>query len=86
MVNISCPFKLYKDLLGIPDKGVHKYKFLNTAIVDYVFTLIGACITTYLTTMPLPLTTILWFIMGIVSHILFGVDTASLKFLGIKCT
>ena len=86
MVKINCPFKLYKDLLGIPDKGIHKYKFLNTAIVDYVLTLIGACITTYLTTIPLPLTTILWFIMGIIAHILFGVDTESLKFLGIKCT
>ncbi len=85
MVKINCPFKLYRDLLGTPDKGVHKYKFLNTAIVDYVLTLIGACVTTYLTTVPLPLTTILWFIMGIVAHILFGVDTESLRFLGIKC-
>ena len=86
MVNIDCPFKLYKNILGMPGKGAHKYRFLNTPIVDYVLTIVGAVITTYLTMIPLPLTTIVWFIMGIASHILFGVETETLKFLGVRCS
>ena len=80
-----CPFHKYKDILGVPFKGVHKFRFLNTAIVDYILTIILAILTTYFTTTPLVLTTILWFVIGIISHILFGVETDTLKYLGISC-
>ena len=80
-----CPFSKYKNILGVPGKGAHKYQFLDTAIVDYIMTLIGAIITTYFSHIPLVLTTIFWFIMGIILHILFGVETSTLKYLGIKC-
>ena len=30
-----CPFQKYKSSLGEPNKGVHSYRFLDTAIVDY---------------------------------------------------
>lgn len=53
-------------LFGIPKTGIHKYRFLNdTAFLDYVITIIAACITTYITSIPLVLTTIIWFISGI---------------------
>ena len=42
-----CLFSKYKNILGVPGKGVHKYQFLDTAIVDYIFTILGAIITTY---------------------------------------
>jgi hypothetical protein len=80
-----CPFSKYKNILGVPGKGAHKYQFLDTAIVDYIFTILGAIITTYFSHIPLVLTTIFWFIMGIILHILFGVETSTLKYLGIKC-
>lgn len=80
-----CPFSLYKNILGIPGKGVHKYRFLDSAIIDYLLTIIVAGITTYISKIPLVLTTILWLVLGIVFHILFGVETNTLKYLGIIC-
>jgi len=76
---------MYQNIFGEPGKGVHKYRFLNTAFVDYALTIIGACITTYFTNIPLTLTTIFWLMLGLVLHIVFGVETQSIKFLGIKC-
>jgi hypothetical protein len=80
-----CPFSKYKNILGVIGTGMHKYKFLNTAVFDYVLTIIAACITTYFSSIPLVLTTIAWFTMGIILHILFGVETSTLIYLGIKC-
>ena len=82
---MNCPLSKYKNVLGIPGKGAHKYQFLNTAIVDYILTIIIACFTTYLLDIPLVLTTISWFVMAIILHILFGVETSTLKYMGIKC-
>jgi len=80
-----CPFKKFKNKLGIPGKGIHRYRFLNTAIFDYVLTIIMAFVTTYLLHTPLVLTTIAWFILGICMHVLFGVETNSVKKLGLGC-
>ena len=82
---MHCPFSKYKDLLGIPGKGIHSIRFINTPIVDYVLTLIAAMCTSFFTNVPLVISTITWFILGIILHILFGVQTSTLKFLGIKC-
>ena len=32
----------YKDALGVPDKGLHKYRICNLALVDIILTLIVA--------------------------------------------
>lgn len=80
-----CPFSTYKNILGTIGEGVHKYKVFNTAMFDYIGTIIIAYITTYFTNIPLVLTTIFWFIAGIVLHILFGVETNTIKYLNIKC-
>jgi hypothetical protein len=80
-----CPFSEYRDLLGIPGKGVHSIRFINTPIVDYVLTLIAAMCTSLFTKVPLVITTIMWFLLGIILHILFGVQTTTLTYLGIKC-
>ena len=58
-----CPFKKFKNLLGEPNKGVHKYKILNTSMVDYFLTLILAFTISYFTTFPLVLSTIFSFIL-----------------------
>ena len=32
----------YKDIFGKPKQGAHQYRFLGTAVVDYILTIIGA--------------------------------------------
>lgn len=81
----QCPFKKYKHALGMPDKGVHKYKILNTAIIDYVLTIFLAIVITTVTKIPLVLTTIVAFISSIVLHTLFGLETNSVKYLNLTC-
>ena len=43
------PLKKYKDILGNPGKGIHQYRFLGTAISDYLLTILVAVIITYFT-------------------------------------
>ena len=73
----------YKDIFGKPKQGAHQYRFMNAALVDYAFTIIGAIILTYFSGIPLVLTTIFLFVLGIILHILFGVPTNTTKYLGI---
>ncbi len=80
-----CPFKKYSNLFGKPGEGVHKYNIANGAVVDYILTIIIAGITSYFSKLPLVLSTIMWLIIGIIMHIIFGVKTATVKYLGIKC-
>jgi len=80
-----CPFKKFKDALGIPGKGIHSYRILDTAIVDYAMTLIVAFLTAYFLHVPLVLSTIVWFISGTILHMLFGIETNTLQRLGISC-
>lgn len=81
-----CIFEKYKNILGKPGQGLHKYRFLNTAIVDYIMTIIGAIILTAIFKIPLVLTTIGLFILSIILHIIFGVETNVTKYLGISCS
>ena len=76
-------FKLtkYKDIFGKAGEGVHQYKFKGTSIVDYLLTIIGAFIITYYTDIPLVLTTIGLFLIGILLHYLFGLETQVIKFI-----
>jgi hypothetical protein len=80
-----CPFSKYKNFLGIPLQGIHKYRFLDVAIVDYILTIVLSGITANFTNIPLVLTTIMWLIISIILHTLFGVETNTLKYLGIIC-
>ena len=80
---VVCIFEKYKDAFGKPGKGVHKYRLLNTAVVDYVLSIIMAIILAYLTKIPLVITTIGVLVAGILSHILFCVDTNVMKFISL---
>ena len=85
MLNI-CPFNEYKNVLGVATKGVHKYRFLNdTAILDYFLAILFAMFVTWVTKIPLVLTTVFVLILGIIVHYLFGIPTNTLKYLGITC-
>jgi len=74
-------FSQYKNIFGKPKEGVHKYRFMDVAIVDYILTIIGAFILTYLTTIPVELTTSFLFSFGVFLHLLFDIDTNTSKFI-----
>ena len=80
-----CPFSQYKNFFGEPNTGVHRYRIADSPMIDYVLTIIGAIIIAYTTRVPLVLTTIGLFILGLILHLLFGVETTSLKYLGLTC-
>ena len=80
-----CPFYNNRNFFGEHNTGVHSYKFGNTAIVDYVSTLLLAGVISYMYMIPLDIITIFLFILGIILHVLFGVNTATIKYLGISC-
>ena len=80
-----CPLRKWKDILGEPGKGIHKYNVLGTSIIDYILTIILAFVWTYITKFPLVLSTIMWFIIGFFLHIIFGVKTHAVEYLRIKC-
>jgi hypothetical protein len=80
-----CPFNAYRDFFGAPGTGGHRYRFLDVATVDYILTLLVAMATTWTTGLPLVISTILWLILGIVLHTLFGVHTSAVQWLGLAC-
>jgi len=80
-----CPFKAYKDLFGKPGTGYHAYKFKGTSIFDYFIIIAIAFFITYLTDIPLVLTTIGLLVAGIIFHVLFAVPSRAVTYLGIGC-
>ena len=76
--------KEYKDILGKPKQGVHSYRILDVALTDYLMTIIGAFIISYYTEIPVVITTIGLFVIGIILHIIFGVPTNTTRWLGIN--
>ena len=72
----------YKFIFGVPNKGIHKYKILNTAMFDYFGTILLAFILSKLTKIPLVISTIILFIVGILSHYLVGIKTGATTFFG----
>ena len=80
-----CPFRQFKDILGKPFEGIHSMRFLDTAIVDYTGTILLAMIGSFITKMPLVLTTIIAFVITIIIHMLFGVKTNTVEYLALLC-
>lgn len=71
----------YKNALGIPNKGIHKYRLFNIAIVDVIFTIIGGFILSKTFNIKMYKITLFLFILGIVLHRLFCVRTTIDKLL-----
>ena len=65
----------YKDVLGIPNKGIHSYRLFGVAIVDVIMTVILAYLISIFTRYNFTKTVIFLFILGIILHRLFCVDT-----------
>jgi len=82
-----CFLSKYSDILGLPNKGIHQYRFLGTAILDYIGGILLAIFITFVSKnkFPLVMSTISVLVGAEILHMLFGVPTNTLKFLGITC-
>lgn len=78
MTNPLCEFS---GIFGYPNVGVHSYRIFNIAIIDVLFTVIGAYFIAKLMRWNFPKTLIGLFILGIVAHRLFCVRTTVDKLL-----
>jgi hypothetical protein len=72
---MSCPFKQYKNIFGKEGEGAHSIRFLNLAIVDVIFTIIGALIISYFIKVNFFIVFIILMIIAIILHRLFCVNT-----------
>ena len=80
-----CPLSVYKNIFGKEGTGLHRFRLLDVALVDYLLSILSAILFSAITKFPLVLSTILIFILGIILHMLFGVKTSAVKFLGLNC-
>lgn len=71
----------YRDMFGIPGKGVHSYRVWNLAIVDVVMTVLVAYVLSYALNTHVGYTMLGLFLLGILFHRLFCVRTTIDKFL-----
>lgn len=78
---MNCPFKNLSEIFGRPNEGVHSYRFMNLAIVDVLATIIGAFIIARIFNWNFFLTLLVIFILGIILHRLFCVNTTINKFI-----
>jgi len=75
---MSCPFR---DILGRPNEGIHSYRLFNLAIVDIILTVIGAIIISKIFNYNFMVILIIIFILGIILHRIFCVNTTINKFI-----
>ena len=68
-------------MFGKVDEGVHSYRVFNIAIVDVLATVVGAYIISYVTNKSFIGILIALFILGILLHHLFCVQTTVDKLL-----
>ena len=73
----------YKDILGIPEQGVHKPRILGLARNDFIGTILLSMATSFLLNISLLKTLIFWFVVGEFLHYIFGVESAFLRMIGI---
>ena len=77
----------YKDIFGKPGTGIHKLRFFNIALIDFVFTILAAFIfSKFITVSKNPYINVfifssLLFLFGILLHRFFCVRTTVDKFL-----
>lgn len=71
----------YKDILGIPGKGAHSYRFFNIAIVDVFLTLVLSYLLSIMFKKSYIVMIIMMFILGIILHRVFCVKTTIDKLL-----
>lgn len=65
----------YKNILGIPRKGIHSYRLFGVAIADVIMTIVAAFLISYFFKYSFLTTLITLFILGIILHRVFCVRT-----------
>jgi len=73
-----CP---YKFILGKPTEGAHSYRLFNIAIIDVICTIIGAYFISKYLNIDIKEVLILLFLLGIIVHRIFCVETTIDKLL-----
>jgi hypothetical protein len=80
-----CIFKEYSDFFGAARTGAHSVRILDSPIIDHVLTILLAMFITYYSKIPLELTIIVCYILGILCHYLFGVPSNAIRYFNISC-
>ena len=70
------PFCKYKNIFGEPNKGIHSTRIFGVALWDVVFTTIMAFVISKLLKKKFNDMLLLLFILAIIIHYIFCVDTA----------
>jgi hypothetical protein len=65
----------YKNIIGKPREGIHSYRFMDFAIIDIIVTIIGTYIIAKYTNTNFYKVSLIVFILMIISHKVFCVDT-----------
>ena len=71
----------YKNILGVPDKGIHSYRLFGVAIADVIMTIIGAFLISKFYNYSFFYTLLFLFVLGIILHRIFCVRTTIDKLL-----
>lgn len=73
----------FKDIFGKPNEGIHKYRLFNIAIIDVIFTIIGAYLIKkyFFKKINFIIILLILFIIGIIAHRVFCVRTTIDKLL-----
>jgi hypothetical protein len=71
----------YKEIFGRPNEGGHSYRIFDIAVIDVIFTIIGAFLISHFFHLEIWKTLVGLFIIGIISHRLFCVRTTVDKLL-----
>jgi len=71
----------YKNILGVPGKGIHSYRLFGVAIADVIMTIIVASLLSYFFKFSFLKTLLILFLTGIVLHRLFCLRTTIDKLL-----
>ena len=80
-----CPLSQYKDIFGAPGTGPHRFRFMGVALVDFAMTMALAVFVTWAFKVPFDLSIIFMLVISLVIHLVFGVETGALKYLGFTC-
>ena len=81
-----CPLSQYKDIFGAPGTGPHRFRFMGVALVDFAMTMALAVFVTWAFKVPFDLSIIFMLVISLVIHLVFGVETGALKYLGLTCS
>jgi hypothetical protein len=77
----KCPFS---KILGVPGEGPHSVRLGGYAVVDFVLTIVAAYLTSRAANISFILSFVIWFVVGEIMHVTYGVQTAFLTAVGVK--